>query len=155
MMHCVVYVIDFFFFKQKTAYEMRISDWSSDVCSSDLDEIVLGRRLALVDFLHPLLDRHLDAEFLVDGEGDVEKIQAVDTEIIDRVGLRPDGLAVDAADFCNDVRDCRESIAHRLGIPFRQGGFWGDSRRVGRAWQSWRHLAALGGTWRPPRGLID
>src|SRR3546814_9014575 len=31
-MSCVV-----FFFKQKTAYEMRISDWSSDVCSSDLD----------------------------------------------------------------------------------------------------------------------
>src|SRR3546814_8502869 len=30
-----VYVL-FFFFKQKTAYEMRISDWSSDVCSSDL-----------------------------------------------------------------------------------------------------------------------
>src|SRR3546814_19097319 len=28
----------FFFFKQKTAYEMRISDWSSDVCSSDLSE---------------------------------------------------------------------------------------------------------------------
>src|SRR3546814_7990043 len=28
-----------FFFKQKTAYEMRISDWSSDVCSSDLEEI--------------------------------------------------------------------------------------------------------------------
>src|SRR3546814_5561603 len=31
-----MYVI-FFFFKQKTAYEMRISDWSSDVCSSDLE----------------------------------------------------------------------------------------------------------------------
>src|SRR3546814_10825516 len=29
-------VLCFFFFKQKTAYEMRISDWSSDVCSSDL-----------------------------------------------------------------------------------------------------------------------
>src|SRR3546814_1737541 len=28
--------MNFFFFKQKTAYEMRISDWSSDVCSSDL-----------------------------------------------------------------------------------------------------------------------
>src|SRR3546814_6001171 len=28
--------LDCFFFKQKTAYEMRISDWSSDVCSSDL-----------------------------------------------------------------------------------------------------------------------
>src|SRR3546814_4466899 len=32
----------FFFFKQKTAYEMRISDWSSDVCSSDLDRRLLG-----------------------------------------------------------------------------------------------------------------
>src|SRR3546814_1806009 len=31
-----VCVLFFFFFKQKTAYEMRISDWSSDVCSSDL-----------------------------------------------------------------------------------------------------------------------
>src|SRR3546814_2060258 len=31
----------FFFFKQKTAYEMRISDWSSDVCSSDLDQVCL------------------------------------------------------------------------------------------------------------------
>src|SRR3546814_4980073 len=30
----------FFFFKQKTAYEMRISDWSSDVCSSDLFAVV-------------------------------------------------------------------------------------------------------------------
>src|SRR3546814_528495 len=35
----------FFFFKQKTAYEMRISDWSSDVCSSDLiGQIVLQAR---------------------------------------------------------------------------------------------------------------
>src|SRR3546814_12009575 len=33
---CCVYL--FFFFKQKTAYELRISDWSSDVCSSDLDD---------------------------------------------------------------------------------------------------------------------
>src|SRR3546814_9721734 len=32
----LVSVFFFFFFKQKTAYEMRISDWSSDVCSSDL-----------------------------------------------------------------------------------------------------------------------
>src|SRR3546814_11229045 len=33
-MSLIVFI--FFFFKQKTAYEMRISDWSSDVCSSDL-----------------------------------------------------------------------------------------------------------------------
>src|SRR3546814_4797709 len=36
----------FFFFKQKTAYEMRISDWSSDVCSSDLG---IGRAARLQD----------------------------------------------------------------------------------------------------------
>src|SRR3546814_4805425 len=36
---CVRSFIIFFFFKQKTAYEMRISDWSSDVCSSDLSRL--------------------------------------------------------------------------------------------------------------------
>src|SRR3546814_8936389 len=35
-----------FFFKQKTAYEMRISDWSSDVCSSDLHDMRLDRDVA-------------------------------------------------------------------------------------------------------------
>src|SRR3546814_12483236 len=34
-----------FFFKQKTAYEMRISDWSSDVCSSDLDDADRARQI--------------------------------------------------------------------------------------------------------------
>src|SRR3546814_20017126 len=46
----------FFFVKQKTAYEMRISDWSSDVCSSDLATNEAGRQpCGLVggkDFLH-------------------------------------------------------------------------------------------------------
>src|SRR3546814_12423274 len=42
-MHCCI-----FFFKQKTAYEMRISDWSSDVCSSDLDDAI-----PLPSFHHP------------------------------------------------------------------------------------------------------
>src|SRR3546814_2764572 len=41
----------FFFFKQKTAYEMRISDWSSDVCSSDL---------------HAFVDRAADRHHLAD-----------------------------------------------------------------------------------------
>src|SRR3546814_2187820 len=40
-----------FFFKQKTAYEMRISDWSSDVCSSDLPRQVL-RHENEVTWLH-------------------------------------------------------------------------------------------------------
>src|SRR3546814_4908517 len=37
----------FFFFKQKTAYELRISDWSSDVCSSDLKMRLEDVRLAI------------------------------------------------------------------------------------------------------------
>src|SRR3546814_3851301 len=42
----------FFFFKQKTAYEMRISDWSSDVCSSDL----------LAEMVHPAGDGFRDEQ---------------------------------------------------------------------------------------------
>src|SRR3546814_1040313 len=38
-LHLYTIVLFFFFFKQKTAYEMRISDWSSDVCSSDLQAL--------------------------------------------------------------------------------------------------------------------
>src|SRR3546814_1805106 len=49
--HKVLYtmVMLFFFFKQKTAYEMRISDWSSDVCSSDLREQRLQRGADVVE----------------------------------------------------------------------------------------------------------
>src|SRR3546814_8563213 len=45
--------MSFFFFKQKTAYEMRISDWSSDVCSSDLN--VIRRSVFTAHINH---DRH-------------------------------------------------------------------------------------------------
>src|SRR3546814_3348435 len=45
---CMYYVVFvFFFFKQKTAYEMRISDWSSDVCSSDLVGYQIGKTLKI------------------------------------------------------------------------------------------------------------
>src|SRR3546814_2047989 len=57
----------FFFFKQKTAYEMRISDWSSDVCSSDLD-----------DFLDQILDRDetLGARIFVDYDRQMGALRA-------------------------------------------------------------------------------
>src|SRR3546814_5323471 len=41
------YVFIFFFFNQKTAYDVRISDWSSDVCSSDLEDEPVGGRDAV------------------------------------------------------------------------------------------------------------
>src|SRR3546814_3672430 len=76
---CIVYLWLFFFFfvfNQKTAYEMRISDWSSDVCSSDLDDCALGRRgqviqrhddvpavhLPLVDLLRAVIEAARVAE---------------------------------------------------------------------------------------------
>src|SRR3546814_14204544 len=46
MICSIMYMLFFFFFKQKTEYEMRISDWSSDVCSSDLGCIARGDILA-------------------------------------------------------------------------------------------------------------
>src|SRR3546814_8074375 len=52
----------FFFFKQKTAYEMRISDWSSDVCSSDLQgkqnqgaDLIPGAKANLIPDFSPKL----------------------------------------------------------------------------------------------------
>src|SRR3546814_10735049 len=64
---CLVCVFDvFFFFKQKTAYDMRIRDWSSDVCSSDLGLRRLARlirhsggysmSMSLTTLLRPLLN---------------------------------------------------------------------------------------------------
>src|SRR3546814_6192620 len=69
----------FFFFKQKTAYEMRISDWSSDVCSSDLD--AAGRGVAAANVVVQFVDYRdtglrdssgaVVPEAQVIGEGDV------------------------------------------------------------------------------------
>src|SRR3546814_2386202 len=55
----------FFLFKQKTAYEMRISDWSSDVCSSDLlRQDMPGQPLIMLDEArHPGI-RHAASPFL-------------------------------------------------------------------------------------------
>src|SRR3546814_1634985 len=61
----------FFFFKQKTAYEMRISDWSSDVCSSDLfaDLAQLGAGDLAGRHLARLLGARLQVGGLLDEEG--------------------------------------------------------------------------------------
>src|SRR3546814_9652786 len=55
MLFVYVCVVVFFFFKQKTAYEMRISDWSSDVCSSDLPALSIRPQstLGAFDSAHP------------------------------------------------------------------------------------------------------
>src|SRR3546814_7725690 len=64
----VFFLVSVFFFKQKTAYEMRISDWSSDVCSSDLDGA----------------EHQEGAE---DAEHEAKVADAVDDERLDRRGI--------------------------------------------------------------------
>src|SRR3954462_10202698 len=51
------------------------------------NEVLFGRGLAVIDLLRPLLQRQLDAERLVDRERDIQKVQAVDPQIVDRVAV--------------------------------------------------------------------
>src|SRR3546814_3882777 len=71
-----MYILCCFFFKQKTAYEMRISEWSSDVCSSDLD----GGRTHLGHRLLQALDPSQDL-----AAGTDDRVKGV----LDRPGLVP------------------------------------------------------------------
>src|SRR3546814_5016673 len=60
MLNCNVTLFCFFFLKQKTAYEVRISDWSSDVCSSDLGAARLAavrRAMAATELLEKATQR--------------------------------------------------------------------------------------------------
>src|SRR3546814_15596694 len=70
----------FFFFKQKTAYEMRISDWSSDVCSSDLPDPVLCYRYASDEE-----DEHVAAVIRRMAAGEVDLIAFTSTAQIRRL----------------------------------------------------------------------
>src|SRR4051794_18599562 len=53
-------------------------------------EVLLGRRLAVIDLLGPLLERQLDAESLVDRKGDIQEVEAVDAEVVDSMAFRRD-----------------------------------------------------------------
>src|SRR3546814_10748260 len=77
----------FFFFKQKTAYEMRISDWSSDVCSSDLHAHVALPVL-------PNDDRFLDLLQLLDLAVDLSRADANAARVQRGVGAPVDDDAV-------------------------------------------------------------
>src|SRR3546814_8718162 len=63
----VLLIFLFFFFKQKTAYEMRISDWSSDVCSSDLRRgDYLGATVQVIPHVTDTIKEFVQAD--LDGE---------------------------------------------------------------------------------------
>src|SRR3546814_10627277 len=77
-----------FFFKQKTAYEMRISDWSSDVCSSDLEQ----EARALLDL--PTEMRNRIALLSIEGETTAGATVLLD----ERWRRRPVGLVIAGTD---------------------------------------------------------
>src|SRR3546814_8682363 len=84
---CSSYVYYFvFFFKQKTAYDMRISDWSSDVCSSDLGDV-----FPLHD-IFPILAEAFDIPLTeprpVDVAGELAKLAHLWPAVVDRHGLQ-------------------------------------------------------------------
>src|SRR3546814_9531683 len=74
--HCISVCVVFFFFKQKTAYEMRISDWISDLCSSDLGfdhmpeagRAIIRDQVAIGGAALPWADRAAFAELMLGWE---------------------------------------------------------------------------------------
>src|SRR3546814_13075715 len=82
-----------FFFKQKTAYEMRISDWSSDVCSSDLRDPVRARDKAeehIVGYLTSVMHHYeLASDHFKDAKGYESYGNAVD--LMKAIGLEKMG----------------------------------------------------------------
>src|SRR3546814_8064847 len=79
MVRCVL-----LFFKQKTAYEMRISDWSSDVCSSDLRKALNVGRILIKE----VVDAHVEAGVLQELKCDLGVvIEHVRSPIADVTGL--------------------------------------------------------------------
>src|SRR3546814_10224320 len=76
----------FFFFKQKTAYEMRISDWSSDVCSSDLVGRERRDRCRLAD---PFVEEGLAGPTLLHIPQRMHRRQVVHTHVARRALVEP------------------------------------------------------------------
>src|SRR3546814_8305495 len=105
-----------FFFKQKTAYEMRISDWSSDVCSSDL--AVLGAAAVAIGAEIGAVAQELVDQIAVRG---------VELDTVEpggkRVSRRPRVIVEQAGDF-GDVERARLGISllARIGMAFALRG---------------------------------
>src|SRR3546814_6185914 len=87
--------IAFFFFKQKTAYEMRISDWSSDVCSSDLLHLAgEAGQAGIAGALHGGSTNRRQEHVIAKGAlvAPVEGLQVDDGRIDRPFALRPDAI---------------------------------------------------------------
>src|SRR3546814_5777485 len=99
-------LLDVFFFKQQTAYEVRISDWSSDVCSSDLSMLGACALLAAcgpgqeaaAPPAEPGYQKVLQQQLLDAKPGDVIEIPAGRHALDRSLSLRVDGVTIRGAD---------------------------------------------------------
>src|SRR3546814_8164931 len=93
-----------FFFKQKTAYEMRISDWSSDVCSSDL----LRLRQRLGELIEKMMIEHEIAHAPADEAGAIGELRQLLATGLDQ---RPGRIIGGERDILQLGRaSCRERV---------------------------------------------
>src|SRR3546814_1911803 len=105
-------VFVFFFFKQKTAYEMRISDWSSDVCSSDLMDRF--KTLSAVLTAEPAVLRQVPGM----GEASIAALKIV-TQAAERLA-REEAMAGDViSSWDRLLAYCRQTMAHQKIEQFR------------------------------------
>src|SRR3546814_7347170 len=96
-----------FFFKQKTAYEMRISDWSSDVCSSDLDKfevVVLEKKDVTYSYFADPMYVFMDEEY---NQYEVEA-----ENLGDALNYLEDGMQCEAVFYNGKIgrASCRERV---------------------------------------------
>src|SRR3546814_5667260 len=109
----------FFFFKQKTAYEMRISDWSSDVCSSDLAPCA-----PVMKVLRPLITQWLPLRWQV-------------VFIIDGSDPAPPSSAGSVIKKAQRMRPSTLGSRKRAGWPRGTRGRTRTGRRPAAPWPAW------------------
>src|SRR3546814_2394238 len=78
-------IVTVFFFKQKTAYEMRISDWSSDVCSSDLAGDVRRRAVHRLE-QRGELPRRVEVRRRRDADGAGDRRAEIGEDVAEEIG---------------------------------------------------------------------
>src|SRR3546814_19482552 len=123
----------FFFFKQKTAYEMRISDWSSDVCSSDLARggkpAAASAAPASQDAILKAADASIRAMMLIR----TYRVRGHLAANLDPLGLSehemPDDLRIDYHGFAASELDEKIYPGGYLGLPYATRS---DKRRGGQ-----------------------
>src|SRR3546814_13092047 len=121
----------FFFFKQKTAYEMRISDWSSDVCSSDLQQLAAAEGPASALDADAVVAEQPIFDLAVD-HGDAG-VDLLDLRDLSRRRLEPDEIV--EAERRRQPRH-RTERRGEAGVGGREGAAAGSSeeRRGGKEW---------------------